>query len=113
MRLRVARLDRDRALKQRLRLLVLPPANPVDEAERADNEPPGVDAFGRLTGRPKTLFPVEMRLDGSYDVFGDFILDREDVAQLAVVSFCPDVLTGRGINELPRHADPATGSSYA
>jgi hypothetical protein len=52
MRLRVARLNRNRVLKQRLRLLVLPLANPVDEAERADNEPPGVDASGgRLAAR--------------------------------------------------------------
>jgi hypothetical protein len=47
-------------------------------------------------------------LDGGDDISGDFILDREDVVQLAVVPMGPNVFAGRCVNKLPRDADPST-----
>jgi hypothetical protein len=44
MRFCVARLNLHCALQQGLRLLILPPVDPIDKAERADDETPGVDA---------------------------------------------------------------------
>src|SRR6266568_8635242 len=108
MRLCIARLNPDGALQQGLRLLVLPVADPVDQADRVDDETPSVDALGRLVRRPDALLRIEMRLDGGDDVPGNLILDGEDVAQLAVVPLRPDVLARRCVNELPRHADAPT-----
>ena len=114
MRLRITRLNLDGALQQGLRLLVLPLANSIDQAERTDDETPGVDALGRLVRRAEALFLVEVRLDRGDDVAGDFILDSKNVAQLAVVPLGPDVLAGRCVNQLPRYADlPTRGPDAA
>ena len=108
MRLCVAWLNRDGMPQQRLRLLILTLANPVDEADRADDEAPGVDALGWLVRRPAAFLRVEVRLDRGDDVPCDFVLDGENVAQLSVVPLGPDVFAGRCVDQLPCNTDPSS-----
>src|SRR5215469_13525284 len=68
MRLCITRLDLDGAPQQGLRLLVLPPTDPVDQAERANGKPPGVDAVRRLAGGPDAFLLIEVRFNGSDNV---------------------------------------------
>src|SRR5215469_11591437 len=113
MRLGITGLNFDGAPQQCPCLLIWPLVSPVDKSQRSNNETPRVDALRRLARRPDTLLLVQVRLDRSDDVPGDLILHGEDVTQIAVVPFRPDVLPGLGVNELSRHADPATGGSHA
>ena len=46
-----------------------------------------------------------MRFYRSHDILGDLILDREDIFQQPVVALCPNMLSVRGIDELPCDAD--------
>lgn len=46
MSARIARIDRERAVQQALRLLVVAAAELVDESDRADDQAPYVDIFG-------------------------------------------------------------------
>jgi hypothetical protein len=109
MRPGIARLHPERAAKQRLRLLVPPAVDPVDEIERPDHQPPGVDAVGLRVRGPEAFLRVKVRLDGGDDPLGDVVLDREDVAQLAVVAFGPDMLAGLRVDELARDPEPLPG----
>ena len=60
----------------------------------ASDEPPGVDAVGRLRGGTKALLDVEVRFDDRHDALSDLVLDGEEVAQLTVIALGPDVLSG-------------------
>jgi hypothetical protein len=108
MRFGIARLDLGGALEQGASFLILPAADPVDQADGADDKTPGINAQGWLIRRSDSLLRVKVRLDRGDHILGDFILDREDVAQLAVVPLGPDVLTGHCIDELPGDANPST-----
>ena len=54
---------------------------------------------------------VEVGLDGGDHVSSDLILDIKDVAQLAIVSLGPDMLTRRRVDQLPCDADASSRSS--
>ena len=113
MGFRIGRFDVDRPPQQSPRLLILSAANAVDQADRTDDEAPGVDAVGRMVGGTDALLRVEVGLDGSDNVAGDLILHGEDVAQLAVVPLGPDMLASRGVDELTGDTNSPAGSPDA
>ena len=56
---------------------------------------------------------VELRLDRGDDSFGDLVLNREHVGEIAVVAFRPDVAAGRDIVELGRDAHAVAALAHA
>jgi hypothetical protein len=68
---------------------------------------------GRLVQRAEALLRVDVRLDRSHHALCDVILDCEEVAQLAVVSLGPDVLSRLRVDELRGHADAPAGGTHA
>src|SRR5206468_5156402 len=49
------------------------------------------------------LFWEEFYAERGYYRLGNFILDRENIREIAVVSIGPDVSTGRSVNQLRRY----------
>jgi hypothetical protein len=57
--------------------------------------------------------PDERRRQGIDDGFDDFVLDREDVGQLAIVTLGPYVITVRHAAQLRGDPDAAAGATHA
>jgi hypothetical protein len=70
---------------------------------------PGVEAPRRLAHRALLLGVGDRRGDGDRYRFGDLVLDREDVGEIAVVALGPDVDAGLGLEELCGDTDPLAG----
>ena len=66
---------------------------------------PGVQRFRRFQSRTLAFDIGEFRLDRSGDCARDLVLQREDVLEVAVISLCPEVLTGLGRDQLGGHAN--------
>ncbi|WP_395710959.1 hypothetical protein [Reyranella sp.] len=113
MRARIARIDRERAVQQPLRLFVVAMSELVDQGDCADNQSPDVDTFRRLRSGAIALARVEMRLDGGDNVAGDLVLHREDVVQSAVVPVGPDMAALLGVDQLGSDADLLAGAADA
>jgi hypothetical protein len=56
---------------------------------------------------------IKLRLDRSHDGFGDFVLYREDVGEVAVVTLCPNVAAGGDVVELRRDAHTIATLAHA
>jgi len=65
---------------------------------------PGVQILRRFALRALTLDRTEFRLDSRCDGAGDLVLHREDVREVPVVAFGPDLISGRAIDQLGRDA---------
>ena len=63
--------------------------------------------------RPRNFGPLKSRRDCAYNARRNAILQIENVFKCTVVSVCPDVVTRRGINELPGDANAITGLADA
>ena len=114
MRPRIARLQRDRAPQQFLRLEVLAPRSTLFIRPSARTTSPQASTLsGCLPAGPESLLGVEMRLDRGHDLLGDVVLHREDVVQLAVVLLGPDVLAAPGVDQLAGDAQPPAGRAHA
>jgi len=109
----IGRLGRDSAAEQRLRLLILLALDLADEAERAHDEPPRIDAVGRLARGAVALFGIKVRLDRGDDALGNVVLHREDVMQVAIVFLGPDMLAGFRVDELSGDADLLARRAHA
>ena len=59
------------------------------------------------------LLERQPQLEGIHDGRGDLVLDREDVLQLAVVLFGPEVIAVGDIDQLRRDAQPVTRFLHA
>ena len=55
----------------------------------------------------------ELQLQGSGDGLGDIVLDGEDVGELAVVAFGPEMIAVLCVDQLRGHADPASRAADA
>ncbi len=64
-----------------------------------------LQALGRFALSPRHFGPLKLRCDRAYYAHRNAILQVENVFEGAVVSVCPDVITRRGINELPGDAN--------
>ena len=67
---------------------------------------PGAQAFRRLLHRSLPFGVDDRRIDRPRHRGGDFILDREDALDRAIVTFAPKVVAGFGFDQLDVHADP-------
>ena len=67
----------------------------------------------RLPGRRRLLrlSLVDMGYEDGNDRPGNFILNSEDIVQLAVVAFCPMMSAGNGIDELSADANAITSAT--
>jgi hypothetical protein len=54
----------------------------------------------------------QLDLEGDGDCLGDFVLQFEEVGQLAVVALGPEMPARRGVDELRRHAKLVPGSPH-
>ena len=63
--------------------------------------------------RPDRRARRETRFDRRDDLLADLVLQREGVRELAVVALGPEVLVGRGVDELRRHAHAIVDPAHA
>ena len=68
-----------------------------------------VETLRRPTHGPPLLGVGNGRCNGDRYRFGDLVLDREDVGEIAVVALGPDVDAGLGLEELCGDTDPLAG----
>ena len=61
---------------------------------------PGGQGSGRLLQSTAPLDVRNCRVDRSHDCLGDLVLDCEEVGQVAIESFSPDVMVSLRINKL-------------
>jgi hypothetical protein len=61
--------------------------------QRTHQEIPRVQVRGRLAVGAKALRRMKLRLDGRDDRVGDLVLHGEDVDELAVVAFGPEMIS--------------------
>ena len=113
MRLRITSVERYGLLQQCSRSCNVRSCSAVDEEQGADDALPGIEAFRRLTLCADAFSGVELRLNGSHNLFSDCVLYREDVAELLVVPFGPNVVAGHGIKELGGYTRAGTDFAHA
>ena len=113
VRVRVVGVDVDRLRQQRLRLLVLVRAQPPDVRQRADDKVPGVDVLGRLAANPRRFRHQDLREDRPDHVVGDVVLQFENVGQLAIIAFRPQMGAARGVDQLTGHPNGVGGLAHA
>src|SRR6516225_10377767 len=105
--------DRDSAPAQRLGFRHPGAGDLAEMRKGADQALPGVELFGWLALAAEVLGRVEFRLDRRYHPLGDFVLEYEDVGELAVVALGPNVGSGRGLDQLRGNAQTVAGSTHA
>ena len=110
---RIAMVHADRPAQQVTRLFVLRTVDLAGQAQRADDQAPGVDAVRLLAAGAKSFFGIKMRLDRSDHLLGDLVQHGEHVAQLAVVLLGPDVLAGLGLDQLAGDPDAFACGAHA
>src|SRR3712207_6357597 len=76
----------------------------VELPHGAPHEIPGRHALGPFCAA-LALRPKKLRLDCSRDRFGDLILEREHIHDIAVIALRPEGTARLGIRELNRDAD--------
>jgi hypothetical protein len=70
---------------------------------------PGVEAFPRLAHRAVKFGVSDRRGDGDRHGLRNLVLHHENVGEVAVVALGPDVLAGRGLDQLCGDADSIAG----
>jgi hypothetical protein len=68
--------------------------------QRPHHQVPGIQTVRGLALRAEIFRRIKLRLDGSDDGFGDFVLHGEHVRQFAIVLFRPEMTAGRDVIEL-------------
>jgi hypothetical protein len=67
----------------------------------------------RLLAHGASLFGVSHnRVDTSRHCDGDFVLDREDLIDITIVAFRPDVIACLRVNKLRGNANPVATSAH-
>ncbi len=74
---------------------------------------PGVEVARRLAHRPLPLGIRNDRSNRDRHRFGDLVLQREDVGEIAVVPVGPDVVASLGFDQLGGDANAIGGPSHA
>jgi hypothetical protein len=64
------------------------------EKQAADKTLPRIQALRRFSFLSVMLCSIDSRLNATDHVFGNFILDCEDIVNRPIVAFRPDVITG-------------------
>ena len=66
-----------------------------------------------MLGRSGSLGGDQLNAERVRDLARDLILQREEVGEIAVIAFGPDVLAGLGLDELRSDADAIAGFAQA
>src|SRR5229473_1989862 len=74
---------------------------------------PGIEAFWRFAHGPLQLGIGNRWGDGDCYRFGNLVLYREDIGEIAVVALGPDVVASLGFDQLGGHTDPIAGLTHA
>src|ERR1019366_4066126 len=85
----------------------------VADLARLEPEVVGREVLGRLALDYLARLRRDRRLERVRDLLRELPLDREDVGQVAVVGLGPDVLVGRGADQLTGHPHLVAGAPYA
>src|SRR5262245_23198962 len=72
----------------------------------------GIWIFGQFLARPLHLGAFNARHQGADDVCSHLVLQSEDVAELTLVTICPDVVARFGVHELADDAHAAASLPY-
>src|SRR5271165_6735763 len=81
--------------------------------EGAQIEIVGIEALGRLAGRPLDFRLAELRFNRADDAARYLVLQLEDVVEHAVEAVCPDVSPSRRVDQLAGNAHTVTGLADA
>jgi hypothetical protein len=81
--------------------------------EPAHRVKPGIEAAGRAAEHPRDLAGGQLDAQGQHDFTRDLVLDVEHVAHQPVIALGPDMVPGRGIDELRRDAEPVGAAANA
>src|SRR5262245_11294415 len=73
----------------------------------------GLDAFGAATLDRLPFAGEEFELQRCDDGLRNLVLDGENVGEIAVVAFGPDMIPGRAVDQLRTDADAASGLAHA
>jgi hypothetical protein len=66
-----------------------------------------------LPGRPVFLFRRQLELERRNDLLGEFVLNGEDVSEVAIEAIGPDMRTALSVDELAGNADPVARLPHA
>ena len=109
----VIRVEVDRALEHLLRLVIVVARRVREELTTAQDVFVGGEARG---GFGEGAVPLETRklyCCRADDAAGDVVLHAEDILDLAVICFGPDLPAGRGLNQLGADANAIAGAPNA
>src|SRR5216684_982617 len=73
---------------------------------------PGIEALWRFAHGPLQLGIGNGRGDGDRYRFGNLVLHREDIGEIAVVALGPDVVASLRFDQLGGHTDPIAGLTH-
>ena len=74
---------------------------------------PGIHAFGRPAPGALALDAAELGFERGDDRRHDLVLHGEDVLEIAVVAFGPEMVAGCGLDQLRGDAHPRAGLAHA
>ena len=81
--------------------------------QSAHHQIPGIHAIGRLALGAEIFRSVKLRFDRANDSLRDLVLNREDVGNIAIVTFCPNMAASCYIVELRGDAHALSFFSHA
>ncbi len=110
---RIVGVALDRLLESCNRGFALGLGQPPEQGVCLNHRLPSAEILRRAGLRADTLGLQELRLDCSDNLPGDFVLQGEDVCQIAVVAVGPDVVIRRGIDQLRGNAHTITALAHA
>src|SRR6516225_10025599 len=63
--------------------------------------------------RERLMIAQQSRFQHFHDGFGDFVLNRKNVFQFAIVALGPQIVTVRGVDKLRSDPEPLAGAANA
>src|SRR5262249_15490013 len=104
---RKTRVERERTFEQPSRLGIAVLRALCDQCHAAMEQLPSAEVFRRCRFGSLIFGAAQFRLDLTGDFPSDLVLDGEDIVELAVEPFRPDVIAGTAVHELGRNPDAA------
>src|SRR5579864_5199866 len=109
---REIRVERDRLAEEILGNLVVLAAIFVEMPHAALVGLPGIETVGPLAQDTLLFGGKKGRLDDTSDRSGDLVLHREDIEEVAIVPFGPNMCAGDRVDQLRGHSDPIAAAPY-
>src|SRR5437016_9572404 len=102
MCLPIAGENRDRSPTQSFRFAIRLARSQTNAGKSADHAFPCVEAFWWLAPTADVLCRIKLWLNRGDYTFGNLVLDREDVVQIAIVALGPEMVASCGFDKLSR-----------